>query len=113
MPTQTYNFARYLNVRMANGPSFSPGGRRLTFLTDITGVAEVWSVPVDMSAPTPAWPQQLTFVGDRVGSTAYSPTADVLLVSADAGGNERMQLSLLSGDGSTFIPLTSKPESIY
>ena len=113
MPTQTYNFARYLNVRMAYGSSFSPGGQRLTFLTDITGVAEVWSVPVDMSAPTPAWPQQLTFVGDRVGSAAYSPTAGVLLVSADAGGNERMQLSLLSDDGSTFIPITSKPESIY
>ncbi len=113
MTTQTYSFARYLNVRMAYGRSFSPDGQRLAFLTDITGVAEVWSVPVDMSAPTPAWPQQLTFVGDRVGSATYSPIADVLLVSADAGGNERMQLFLLSSDGSAFIPLTSKPESIY
>ena len=113
MPTPKYSFARYLNVRMAYGPSFSPEGQRLTFLTDITGVVEVWSVPIDMWASTPAWPEQLTFVGDRVGSATYAPTADILLVGADVGGNERMQLSLLSGDGENVTPLTAKPESIY
>src|SRR5579864_7629940 len=110
MNDQTYSFARYLNNRMAYGPSFSPDGQRLTFLTDITGVTEVWCVPIDISAPIPAWPEQLTFVGDRVGSATCSPTADILLVGADVGGNERMQLSLLSGDGANFTPLTIKPE---
>jgi len=44
MPTEPYNFARYLNVHYAFNPSFSPDGKRLTFLTDITGTYEVWSV---------------------------------------------------------------------
>ena len=113
MTTSKYSFERYLNARMAYGASFSPDGRRLTFLTNITGMAEVWSIPVDMAAANPPWPEQLTFVGDRVGSASYSPVADTLLVSADVGGSEHMQLYLLSGDGSSFIALTAKPESIY
>ena len=113
MPNEHYSFERYLNARMAFGASFSPDGQRLTFLTNITGVAEVWSIPLDMSSTNPPWPEQLTFVGDRVGSATYSPVADTLLVSADVGGSEHMQLYLLGGDGANFTALTGKPESIY
>jgi dipeptidyl aminopeptidase/acylaminoacyl peptidase len=108
-----YAFERYLNVRAASGPSFSPDGRRLCFLTNITGMAEVWSIHIDVHAPTPAWPEQLTFTGDRVLGVAYAPDRDQLIAGADAGGNERTQLYLLSPDGATFKPLTEKPEVIY
>ncbi len=113
MTTKQYSFERYLNVRSAYGPGFSPDGKRLSFLTDITGVAEVWSVPIDIHASTPAWPDQLTFRGERVAGASYSPTADVLLVSADVRGNERTQLYSLSADGSAFIALTTQSEAIY
>ena len=113
MSNTKYPFERYLNVRIANGPSFSPDGKRLSFLTDITGVAEVWSIPIDIHVSTPAWPDQLTFRGERVASASYSPTADLMLVTADVGGNERTQLYLLSTDGSAFTALTSQPEAIY
>jgi hypothetical protein len=75
MPTTKYPFERYLNVR---GPSFSPDGKRLSFLTDITGVAGVWSIPIDIHASAPAWPDQLTFRGELVAVASYSPTDDVL-----------------------------------
>lgn len=113
MPTEPYSFARYLNVRYAFNPSFSPDGKRLTFLTDITGTYEVWSVPIDMRADSPAWPDQLTFVGERVSSATYSPAQSVLLVAADTGGSERTQLYLMSEDGASFTPLTANPEVIY
>jgi dipeptidyl aminopeptidase/acylaminoacyl peptidase len=113
MPAEQYSFERYLNVRYAIAPSFSHDGKRLSFLTNITGVAEVWSVPIDMHAATPAWPEQLTFRGGRVAGASYSPVADVLLVSADVGGNEHDQLYLLSGDGTLFTPLTFQPETIH
>ena len=108
-----FTFERYLNVRAAYGPSFSPDGRRLCFLSNITGMAEVWSVPVDVHAPVPAWPQQLTFTGDRVLGASYAPSADLLIAGADLGGNERTQLYRLSPDGATFAPLTAQPEVIY
>ncbi len=113
MSNTKYPFERYLNVRIANGPSFSPDGKRLSFLTDITGVAEVWNIPIDIHVSAPAWPDQLTFRGERVVGASYSPTDDLLLVTADVGGNERTQLYLLSTDGSAFTALTSQPEAIY
>lgn len=113
MASETYSFERYLNVRMAYGPSFSSDGSTLSFLTDITGVAEVWSVPIDVHAARPSWPEQLTFRGERVAGAIFSPKGDTLLVLADVGGNERTQLFALSSDGSSFVPLTNKLEAIY
>lgn len=113
MPAETYSFARYLSVRSAMGPSFSPDGTRLAFLSDITGTYEVWSIPIDMQAALPAWPGQLTFTDERVSGAAYAPVERVLLVSADEGGSERMQLYLMSEDGASFTPLTGKPEVIH
>lgn len=113
MATEKYSFERYLNVRTAYGPSFSPDGNSLSFLTDITGVAEVWNVSINIRASTPPWPSQLTFRGERVAGVSYSPTADTMLVSADIGGSELTQLYLLSGDGASFTALTQQPKVIF
>ncbi len=114
-PATPFEFVRYLNVRSAYGASFAPDGRHLTFLTDITGVAEVWRVPItpEGGATTPAWPEQLTFGGERIAGASYSPVDDRLIVGGDTGGNERTQLFLVSGDGTTLTPLTNQPEVIH
>ncbi|HUY75824.1 MAG TPA: S9 family peptidase [Ktedonobacterales bacterium] len=108
-----YSFERYLNVRSATGASFAPDGGRLSFLTDITGVAEVWGVGLDPRIGAPPWPEQLTFRGERVLGARFAPGAATLLVSGDIGGNEHAQLFTLSGDGAQFTPLTDRPETIY
>jgi Tol biopolymer transport system component len=41
----TNDFARYLNIRSAYAPSFAPRGDAIAFLTNITGVPQVWQVP--------------------------------------------------------------------
>ena len=110
---ERYDFERYLNIRTAYGASFSPDGTRISFLTDITGVPEVWSVAIDLSTTTPPWPEQLTFRGERVAGAAFSPADKVLLVSADTGGNERTQLHTLDADGTAFTALTVQPEVIH
>lgn len=113
MAANNYPFERYLNVRNAYGPTFSPDGQRLSFLTDITGVAEIWNVPVDLQAALPAWPEQLTFRGERVSSVAYSPVESLMLVAADTGGSELDQMYTLSQDGSEFTALTDQPKVMY
>jgi dipeptidyl aminopeptidase/acylaminoacyl peptidase len=115
MPPRPYPFERYLNVRSAWGASFSPDGSRLSFLSDITGVAEVWSVPVPatLSGASTPWPEQVTFRGERVDGATYSPGAHQLLVRGDVGGNEHHQLFAVSGDGTVASELTARPEVIH
>ncbi|MDQ3184445.1 MAG: S9 family peptidase, partial [Actinomycetota bacterium] len=102
-----YEFARYLKVRGAWGASWSPDGTRVTFLTEITGVPQVWEV----AAEGDSWPEQLTFYEERISGAFYSPKENRLLFSMDAGGNERSQLFLLE-DG-VDKDLTGAPEAIH
>ncbi len=113
MATTNYPFERYLNVRNAYSASFSPDGQHLSFLSDITGVAEIWNVPVTQQSGGPAWPEQLTFRGERVSSVTYSPVEPVMLVAADSGGSELDQFYTLSQDGSEFVALTDQPKVMY
>jgi dipeptidyl aminopeptidase/acylaminoacyl peptidase len=105
----SYDFARYLNIRSAYAPSFVPNGERLAFLTDITGVPQVWQVPA-----RGGWPAQLTFFGDRVSLVEYSPADERAIVAMDVGGSERTQLYLLTAGGEQCLHLTGEaPAAIH
>lgn len=108
-----YEFARYLKIRSAWGPTWSPDGRRLAFLTEITGVPQLWEVPSGGASGSAsfAWPEQLTFYEERVSGAEYSPAGERLLFGMDAGGNERTQLFLLE-DGQV-TDLTRAPDAIH
>lgn len=107
-----YEFARYLKIRSASGASWSPDGRRVAFITDITGVGQAWEVPAGGG-----WPEQLTFHEERVSGVYYPPVEDRIVFGMDAGGNERTQLYLL--DGASGLPageerdLTRDPDAIH
>src|SRR5438067_11675684 len=103
-----YEFRRYLNVRTATGPSFSPDGTRLSFLSDVTGVPQVWSVPVESG-----WPDQLTFYAERISEALVSPVAGEVLFAMAAGGNERHALFLLQCHGAQITRLTNAPAAIH
>ena len=103
-----YDFARYLRIRGAYGASWSPDGRRISFLTDITGVPQVWEVPAEGG-----WPDQLTFHEERVMGARYSPADDALVFSMDVGGNERAQIFLLKSSDGEERDLTREPDAIH
>src|SRR5581483_8180989 len=113
-----FDIARFLNIRAANGPSFSPDGRFVGFLSNITGVVQLWQV-----AAGGGWPSQLTFTNDSVRGVWYSPIRHELIYSMDAGGNERTQLYLLRGigegtdhalgEGWTNTDLSRHPQAIH
>lgn len=104
-----YDFARYLKIRGAWGPTWSPDGKRLAFVTEITGVPQVWEVSSE--AHGPSWPEQLTFYEEPISSAEYSPIRNKLLFGMDSGGNERMQLFLL--EGGEVTDLTRAPDAIH
>ncbi|HET7479452.1 MAG TPA: S9 family peptidase [Rubrobacteraceae bacterium] len=103
-----HEFARYLKVRSAYGATWSRDGRRLAFLTDITGVPQVWEVPAEGG-----WPEQLTFHEERVMGAEYSPAGDRIVFSMDTGGNERAQIFLLDPSAGEECDLTNAPDAIH
>jgi len=117
MPNQ-FSIDRYLNIRAANGPSFSPDGRFVSFLTNITGVSQLWQIPVDGG-----WPVQLTFTNESVRSGHYNPRRHEIIYSMDTGGNERTQLYRLHGvggdtdhglgNGWVDVDITREPKAIH
>jgi dipeptidyl aminopeptidase/acylaminoacyl peptidase len=112
--SKSTSIARYLNVRQAYAPTISSDGQRLAFLTDITGMPQVWQVPLTGEPGTVLWPEQLTFETDRVMLAQFSPAeGDTrLLYARDIGGNEKQQLFLHSEDGSADVNLTQGFEEV-
>jgi dipeptidyl aminopeptidase/acylaminoacyl peptidase len=113
-----FGIDRYLNIRSASGPSFSPDGRFVSFLTNVTGVSQLWQVPVGGG-----WPAQLTFTTDSVRGGFYNPRRNEILFSMDRGGNEQTQLYRLRGvagntdhglgDGWDYEDLTRRPQAVH
>jgi dipeptidyl aminopeptidase/acylaminoacyl peptidase len=108
-----YPISRYLNIRQAYFPSFAADGQHLAFLTNITGIPQVWQVGLPKNLDNVLWPEQLTFESDRVMGVEFSPAPndDRLIYAHDVGGNENMQLFLLATDGSTEVNLTAGYEN--
>src|SRR5262245_30836721 len=110
MESARTDIRRYLNIRSAYAPSFSPDAKQVAFLMNTTGVPQVWRVPAEGG-----WPEQLTFYEEAVRFVHYPAVASQnrLLFGMDRGGSERTQLYLLSGDGAEVTDLSGNPESIH
>ena len=103
-----FDFTRYLNIRSARCPSFSPDGAHIAFLTNITGVPQVWRV-----AMVGGWPEQITFYSEEVSFCHYAPVGDRLIFGMDQGGNERTQFYLVEDGGEHIEQLTDKSRVIH
>jgi len=89
----------------------------VSFLTNITGIAQLWQIPVEGG-----WPVQLTFTNESVRGGHYNPRRHEIIYSMDAGGNERTQLYRLTawaavpitpGNGWMDEDLTREPKAIH
>jgi dipeptidyl aminopeptidase/acylaminoacyl peptidase len=96
---------QYLSVRGALSPTISPGGKDVTFLTDTTGVTQVWRVSTKSG-----WPDQVTFFPGGVANAAWSPAGDDILVVADNDGDQKYQFFRVRPDGTGLAPLTADPK---
>ena len=97
-----YDLERYLTIRSAYGGSLGPDGT-LAFLLNTTGTGQVWTLEEPQG-----WPTQRTFYDEPVSFVSFSPERSELAFGMDEGGNERMQLYRLAGDGEIHA-LTDRP----
>ncbi len=105
--TNLYPLYRYLQAYNISLPSFSPDGQHVIFLTDVTGLPQLWELPLPGG-----WPRQRTFEMERIAFGQYSPTRTQLVYGQDEGGNEKMQIWMLDADGRQR-QLTNDPNAIH
>ena len=60
-------------IRTCWSPSFSPDGKSLAFVSDLNGVPQVWTVPVEGG-----WPMLVTPLDDQIVQVAWSPNGEWL-----------------------------------
>jgi len=94
--------ARMAKIGSAFSPSFSSDGKTLAFVTDLTGVPQVWTVSSDGG-----WPQRVTSLDDHVDSVTWAPQGDWLAFSLAPGGGMNQQVYLIRPDGTGLQRLTA------
>lgn len=98
----------FLKLRSASGPSYRADGEYLAYLSDKTGVAQVWRTRAGSDTA-----EQLTRHDDKIAFVEYAPCGKDLIYGMDAGGDERQQLYLLADGEHAAKPLTANPEAIH
>lgn len=87
------DIARYLLVQGATQAHLSPDGRRVAYLSRVTGAPQLWLVDA-----AGGWPSQLTY-GEGVDDFRWLPDGSGLLYGADQGGDEQLAFVAVTADG--------------
>jgi len=74
--------------------SFSPDGKTLAVVCDMTGTPQVFT-----ASSSGGWPNQVTALTDPVGDVEWSPTSDWLALSVAPGGGMNQQIYVVRPDG--------------
>ena len=90
----TATVTRLAHVGSCESPSFSPDGRRLAVICNMSGTPQVWTIPA-----TGGWPTQVTALEDPVTGVEWSPSADRLAISVAPGGGMNTQMYVVRADG--------------
>jgi len=92
-------------TRSVFDPAWSPDGKQVAFITDMSGRLNLWKVNA-----AGGWPIQLTQSDDRQFATAWSPDGKWITYQQDAGGNEMWDLYAVPSDGGEIVNLTKTPD---
>jgi len=99
----TERVARMARVGSAAAPSFSPDGRWLSVIANVSGLPQVYVIPVEGG-----WPRMITDGTDPVTSAVWSPApgSEWIAVTIAPGGGLNTQVYVVRSDGTGWRRLT-------
>lgn len=89
-------------IRFAGSPTFSPDGKRLAYISNASGIPQVWTMDVASGEA-----RQLTDLADPVQSVHWSPSGDWLAYDVAPGGGLNVQIYVMKPDGTGGKRLTA------
>jgi dipeptidyl aminopeptidase/acylaminoacyl peptidase len=92
-------------TRQVGRPTWSPDGKSIAFISNMSGRNNLWLVPAEGG-----WPVQLTVSDQRQSSPAWSPDGKWIAYQSDYDGDELWDIFLVSPKTGKVVNVTSTRE---
>ncbi len=98
---QSLSLERLYMTRAVGNTAWSPDGKTIAFVTNITGRNNIWIVPAEGG-----WPMQLTVSDQRQTAPAWSPDGKWIAYQSDYDGDEQWDIFLVSPKTGQVVNIT-------
>jgi dipeptidyl aminopeptidase/acylaminoacyl peptidase len=101
-----FSIEKLYMTRLVGGTTWSPDGKQIAFISNLSGRNNLWLVPA-----SGGWPMQLTISDQRQAHPAWSPDGTWIAYTSDHDGDEQWDIFLVSPKTGEVLNLTVSPES--
>jgi len=105
LDVQALTIDKLYMTRAIGDSAWSPDGKQIAFITNISGRNNLWIVPAEGG-----WPTQLTVSNQRQANPAWSSQGRWIAYQSDTDGNEQWDILLVSPRDGQVVNLTNTPE---
>jgi len=102
---QPLSMEKLYMTRIIGASTWSPDGKQVAFISNISGRNNIWIVPAEGG-----WPTQLTVSNQRQIGPTWSPKGRWIAYASDTDGNEQFDLFLVAPSNGQVVNLTNSPE---
>ncbi|HYL92172.1 MAG TPA: hypothetical protein VEW69_03345, partial [Alphaproteobacteria bacterium] len=102
---QPFTVDKLFMTRAIGDSTWSPDGKQVAFITNVSGRNNLWTVSAESG-----WPTQLTVSNQRQVTPAWSPNGRWIAYASDYDGNEHWDIFLVSPSNGQVTNLTNTPE---